>query len=242
MSILGFEIVAPDRAFAWCDTEVFAGMAPGEPCGHGQKMAANPLAASVLTGTGRMGPFRDAADAFGACLTFDEALRKLPAAMRLGARSYTADEISARAPLVGQLFGMVGFSHSRGSIVGATFDLADDFEPVVPRRRWRSPAGDGHSHVVDLHSAISLAAQQLDELRQELVAASGGALIFAEITPAEIRCGPVFDFISGCLLTRPPLLTLPSGSPPQGGEGKNTERQRVVGSDRGWLPSREEAA
>lgn len=205
MTVLGFQVISPDRAFAWCDSEVFSGT-EGIPTGHALKVAVNALGVFIVAGSGRLGPFRDAADAVVMCQTFDEAIARLPCAMRLACRAYASEEVSARAPLRGQTIAAVGFSHSRRAIVGATFDLQNDFEPVVPRRRFLSPPIDG-ARVADPHSAISVAQWQLAVLRREFAAATGGALILAEITPAGINCGPIFDFTTGRLLRRAPDLS-----------------------------------
>jgi hypothetical protein len=211
MTVLGFHVTAPDRAFAWCDSEVFSGTEAGVPAGHVLKMGVHALGNFVIVGTGRIGPFRDALDAVVMAQTFDDAIAKLPDAMRLACRAYSSEEISARAPLRGQTIAAVGFSHSRGAIVGATFDLTSDFEPVMPRRQYLSPAIDG-GYVADHHSAISVADRQLVALRRQIPDASGGVLILAEITPSGINCRPLFDFTKGCLLSQPPALVfLPDG-------------------------------
>jgi hypothetical protein len=209
VTVLGFHVEAPHRAFAWCDSEVFA--EEDVPTGDKLKLAVNSLAACVIVGTGRWGPFRDVADDLLLYQTFDEAIAALPQAMRRASRAFSALEIAARAPLRSQLFAAVGFSHRYGRIVGASFNLADDFEPIFPRNSLTSPDINGAAHVLDEHSAISAAHNQLAELKASLPAATGGALVLAEVTPGGVRCGPIFDFRAGKMLGRgwhpPPCST-----------------------------------
>jgi hypothetical protein len=198
MTCIGFEVVSPGRALAWCDSEVFA---EDVPTGDRVKLAVNSLAACVIVGTGRWGPFRDVADKLLSYQTFDEAIAALPQVMRRACQDFAALEIAARAPLRSQLFAAVGFSRRYGRIFGGTFNLADDFEPIFPQNSFMSPDIDS-GLVLDEHSTISAAHNQLAELQASLPMATGGALTLAEITPASVRCGPIFDFRAGKMLAR----------------------------------------
>jgi hypothetical protein len=196
-TILGGYVDAPDHAWVWCDTEVFS---EDKPSGDGLKLAINALAGCVLVGSGRMGPFRDAADALGTYPSFDEAVFELPRAIRRATRVYGAMEIAARAPLRSQFIGLVGFSEKFGRIVAAEFELGSDFRAMVPCREFLSPTIGEPMDIADEQSVIAVAGQQLEELRRSLPAGTGGALIVAEIGRDGIRCRPAFDFRTGRVL------------------------------------------
>jgi hypothetical protein len=203
-TILGGFVDAPDRAFLWCDSEVFS---EDRSSGHAPKLAINSVGACCIVGSGRMGPFRDAADALLTCIDFDEAVAELPRAMRMATKVYRATEIAARAPLRSQFIGLIGFSRRYGRVVAAKFELDDDFAPAVPCRSFMSPTLDGVLHIKDHQSLIAIARRQLEVLRQRLPDAGGGALIIAEVGRDGVVCGPRFEFATGKVLRtgwRPP--------------------------------------
>ncbi|HEX3919177.1 MAG TPA: hypothetical protein VHW60_17710 [Caulobacteraceae bacterium] len=195
MTCLGFQILAPDRAVAWADSEVFV---DDEPDGDRCKLFVNPLARFVVVGSGRMAIFTDAVEAMTRYLTFDEAVSELPGALRRSARHYSDTEIAARAPLDSATVAVVGSSQQYGRIVGAVLHLHRDFEPLTPQPSYLSPyvAGAGRL-TTDRHGIISIASEQLVELRRFLPLASGGALVTAEVTREGVRCGPTFDLRQG---------------------------------------------
>jgi hypothetical protein len=59
MTVLGFQVISPDRAVAWADSEVFT---ENTPNGHAAKLFVNPLAGTVVVGTGRMAIVFEAAE------------------------------------------------------------------------------------------------------------------------------------------------------------------------------------
>lgn len=195
MTCCGFQIISPDRAVAWVDTEVFVDNAPD---GHNAKLFVGALAATVAIGTGRMAIVFDAAEVVIRSLSFDDAVAALPGTLRRAVRSYSLTEIAARAPIEGGAVALVGFSRKYGTIIGAVFPHGRDFEPVIPMRSFLSPPlPNGSCYAGNRDAVISIAAEQLVELQCDVPLATGGALVVAEIGRGGVRCGPVFDMRQG---------------------------------------------
>ena len=164
------------------------------PSGSYCKIAINPLAGIAGIGCGRIAILRELAAEMAAAISFDEAVLRLPAALRAAARGYRLLDVAALAPLAGSRIGIVGHSAKCGRTVGATFAADDDFEPMLPARSWSMPQVEPPHDVDDVLSAVL---RQLSVLRQQTPAATGGGLVVAEITRGGIHLQPPIDLTTG---------------------------------------------
>ena len=124
MTLIGIWLTEPDRAFAWCDTQIFR--IDGNsltPSGHSQKMAVNDDACAVVVTMGCKLMSDIAAEVTARCIMFDLLVDALPVQARRDWHPLE-DIPSARALAA-------GYSHTLRRIVGFEFASGDGF---VPRR------------------------------------------------------------------------------------------------------------
>jgi hypothetical protein len=202
MTVAGFNILPGARqALAWTDSETFI---DGEPSSHMSKLAVNPLTTTIAVGTGRAALLVETAILLGKCLTFDEAVARLPGHL-LDVASHVERDAAARSSATFHIAALVGFSHKRRHLAGVTFDSRNGFV-ALPARQWFAPRPPDVDAPDDLHGVVATSQAQLEILRRQTPAATG-VLVMAEIGPGGISCRPVFDFGRGALLDRPADLS-----------------------------------
>lgn len=185
MTCVGFNIVAANRAIAWADSETYTGPS-NEPSGHTVKLSINPLACVIGIGTGRVGLLSDAHAEVMRCLTFDQIIEKMPAALGDSAWHYAHLPAAEKAPLGIVLYGIVGFSHRRHRICGAMFDSRKSFV-VREVISFQSPALG--CPATDEKSALQVAREQFSVVPK----ASAGVITFAEVTQVSVNTRLIFD-------------------------------------------------
>jgi hypothetical protein len=202
MTCCGFNIIDPEHALVWADTEVFL---DDQPDRHACKVGINKLAGVVTVGTGCLALVRAAADALGRYSSFDQASLELPVELRRAEQDFDM-EIAARAPLGLQAQAMVGRSGRYGRIVGVIFRGRDNFAPALPARSFLAPEIDDSGEIDGEAAVIAAAQRQLYILQRQIPSATGGLLVIAEIGPDGVRCRPAFDFVAGRLLRQVPEI------------------------------------
>lgn len=196
MTILGFNLVSPWRAVAWCDSEVYEDR---EPVGDTCKMAVNALAGTVGIGSGTVGIVRAAGAALGQCTSFDEAAATLPAAL-CQAKREAIDLRAARPSIDFARYAITGRSDRFGRIMAYRFRAERDFQPELTHS-WHSPTVDTGAAIAEDEDGVRcVAQQQIAELnRGDLPNATGGTLLMATIEGARITCWPMFRFRPGSI-------------------------------------------
>lgn len=185
----------------WADSEFYRDSAPA---GMTSKIAINPMAVALGTGTGSLWMLRQAGNAVQAAATADEALTKLPAVLRQA--HATACDTSA-TPNRDGAYCLVGWSLVLGRVAGWIM-RAPDFTPRLASQ-WSCPSM-GAFDLVDDQDALDIAQRQLELVRREMPTASGGALILARITAGAITVRPAFDLLTGCRPVRARLSPTPA--------------------------------
>ena len=197
MTILGYQIASEHRATVWTDSETYG--ADHAPTGHVSKMAVNPLAVSVLVGTGYVWVLKRARECFVDCKTFNEALLELPNVLR-GAVQGMERERLRPTPLQNSVC-VVGFCHRSRRMAGFVLDEASMFEPTPVREvvmpHVEAPLCD------DAHSVISTAQRQVAALKLPV----SGTLLLGRLEPTGVSVSQVFDLGRGQQLRRPLDLT-----------------------------------
>jgi hypothetical protein len=197
LTCVGFSIISPDRALLWADAETYAQKAVS---GTRSKITINVLAGLIATGTGRVSTLIEGAEEISHRLSFEDALQRLPVALRQATRNPAALALAARSPMPFQVYAVVGFHHGYRRLVGATFDSRVDFEADLTLQFSAPFAPD---LVEDAESAIAAATAQMVEIKRDTPAATGGTLCIAELGPQGISARPVFDLARGIKLRRP---------------------------------------
>ena len=193
MTILGYQIASDHRATVWTDSETYG--ADHTPTGHVSKMAVNPLAVSVLVGTGYVWVLKRARECFVDCKTFNEALLELPDALRRAIQVMEPERL--RPTRLQSAVCVVGFCHRSRRMAGFVLDEASMFEPTPVREvvmpHVEAPLCD------DAHSMISTAQRQFAALKFGV----SGALLVASLEPTGVSVSQIFDFDRGRQLRRP---------------------------------------
>lgn len=193
MTILGYQIASAHRATVWTDSETYSG--DRTPAGHVSKMAVNPLAVSVLVGTGYLWLLKRAHECLIDCKTFNEALLELPEVLRGAVQAMNPDGLGP-APLKSTVC-VVGFCHRSRRMAGFVLDEASMFEPT-PVREVVMPRVDAPL-CEDIHSVISTAQRQVAALKWRV----SGALLVGRLEPTGVGVSQIFDFGRGVQLRRP---------------------------------------
>ncbi len=193
MTILGYQIASAHRATVWTDSQTYS--EDWTPAGHVSKMAVNPLAVSVLVGTGYLWLLKRARDCLIDCKTFNEALLELPEVLRGAVQAMNPDWLGPE-PLQSTVC-VVGFCHRSRRMAGAILAERSRFEPA-PAREFVTPRVDAPS-CEDVHSVISTAQHQVAALKLPV----SGTLLLGRLEPTGVSVSQVFDFGRDRQLRRP---------------------------------------
>jgi|SRR6185437_11527881 len=226
MTCCGFEIISPDRAIAWCDTESYVDDAPGE---HVSKLAVNPFASLLAVGAGLHLLIRAAAMEIAASRGFDHSEIWLPPALKQAARQFGGAEARSCSDS-SVTIGLVGFSQRLGRLVGAVVDQAAT-APIFTSR-FSSPS---INEFVDGEDAVIAAVNdQMEIIRRQISTDAGaGAVLMAEINGPTITVRPIFDLARGLPIRRAREFTAAISdrrTVHSADTGNITERGRLAGS------------
>ena len=191
MTLVGFTVGDASHATLWCDTETYLA---GKPAAQASKMAINPYAVCAGTGCGNLLLIREAGAVVTGARSTDEAVAALPAVLR-------------GVACAGGSYGVVGYSTLLGRLVGWEFSYCANYAARMTIT-WARP----HLDRFDLageDDALAAAQQQLARIKRDIPAATGGALLIANIDGDRISVGPRFDLITGLRPSR--RLTHPAG-------------------------------
>ncbi len=190
MTILGVNVVGPDRAIVWADSAVTCdGEAAGETC----KVIVNPLAGVIGVGTGLMAMTSKAASIVHRYGNLEDVAGVLPNVLRDAHRSKPA--LEARASALMAAYVITGYSAQLGRVVGWFFDAEDDFRPQLVAG-WAAPQVV-HHNVVDLQSCLSAAQQQVRRLRPPYASTGRNCLTVALLERGAITTCPPVDLATG---------------------------------------------
>lgn len=181
----------------WADTETYTPQRT--PTGHASKIALNPLGSFGLVGNGRVKMVQEARRVAADALSLGEAVENLPDALRLQ-REELAAILNLPPSKIECTVGLVGFDHSRATLVGLVLSARNNFQPI-PVRCFLAPDVGYLSD--DRQSLICTAQTQVCALQAEGVQHVSGVLVVAEITSEGVRASPIFDFARGRELRRP---------------------------------------